>query len=145
MIAVALHDRLAVAAIRTSAIGLRMHVEQNVFHNGSSSMAASPNTDSKAIAAFVETPNFTKIESLRFLGRGLSSTLLFDFSNFGSGYQRLCLARVPRPSGCEVIVDNLDGLRHSDPCDSHLSFFLPWLERARFYHGRRSGLSQEFV
>ncbi len=62
-----------------------------------------------------------------------------------SGYQRLCLARVPRPSGCEVIVDNLDGLRHSDPCDSHLSFFLPWLERARFYHGRRSGLSQEFV
>ena len=58
MIAVALHDRLAVAAIRTSeeAIGLRMHVEQNVFHNGSSSMAASPNTDSKAIAAFVETP-----------------------------------------------------------------------------------------
>jgi hypothetical protein len=51
VIAVALHDRLAVAAIRTSAIGLRMHVEQNVFHNGSSSMAASPNTDSKAIAA----------------------------------------------------------------------------------------------
>jgi hypothetical protein len=70
VIAVVLHDRLAVAAIRTSAIGLRMHVEQNVFHNGSSSMAASPNTDSKAIAAFVETPNFTKIESLRFLGRG---------------------------------------------------------------------------
>ena len=65
--------------------------------NGSSSMAASPNTDSKAIAAFVETPNFTKIESLRFLGRGLSSTLLFDFSNFGSGYQRLWLAEVPRP------------------------------------------------
>ena len=69
---------------RAAAIGLRMQVEQNVFHNGSSSMAASPNTDSKAIAAFVETPNFTKIESLRFLGRGLSSTLLFDFSNFGS-------------------------------------------------------------
>jgi hypothetical protein len=107
-----------------------MHVEQNVFHNGSSSMAASANTDSKAIAAFVETPNFTKIESLRFLGRGLSSTLLFDFSNFGSGYQRLWLAGVPR---------------HSDPCENHLSFFLPWLERARFYHGRRSGLSQEFV
>ena len=48
----------------------------------------------------------TKIESLRFLGRGLSSTLLFDFSNFGSGYQRLWLAGVP-PSN-EAIVDNLD-------------------------------------
>ena len=33
---------------RAAAIGLRMHVEQKVFHNGSSSMAASPNTDSKA-------------------------------------------------------------------------------------------------
>ena len=27
--------------------------------------------------------------------------------------------------GCEVIVDNLDGLCHSDSCDSHLFFFFP--------------------
>jgi hypothetical protein len=52
----------------------------------------------------ISNASITKIESLRFLSRGLSSTLLFDFSNFGSGYQRLCLAEVPDAELGRVLI-----------------------------------------
>ena len=121
MIAVALHDDLAVAAILTSCSA---SIERQLL-----ACECTLNINR-------EPPVFRP---------GALFDLTLRFLEFRIWLSTFVVGRSSASAGREVILDNLDGLRHFDPCTSHLSFFLPWLERARFYHGRRSGLSQELA